>query len=149
VPAVATVPSRAGTVLAFDFGTRRIGVAVGESELGLAHPLTTIAEAQTDRRFAAIEALVREWQPVQLVVGLPVHADGAEHAMTANARRFARRLEGRFALPVALVDERYSTDGAAEAMRSTGTRERDRHAVRDQLAAQIILQAYFDQHRGS
>jgi putative Holliday junction resolvase len=149
VPAVATVPSRAGTVLAFDFGTKRIGVAVGESLLGLAHPLTTIAEEQTERRFAAIEALVREWQPVQLVVGLPVHADGAEHAMTANARRFARRLEGRFALPVALVDERYSTDAAAEAMRSAGARERDRHAVRDQLAAQIILQAYFDQQRES
>jgi len=149
VPAVATVPSRAGTVLAFDFGTRRIGVAVGESLLGLAHPLTTIAEEQNERRFAAIEALVHEWQPVQLVVGLPVHADGTEHAMTATARRFARRLQGRFALPVALVDERYSTDAAAEAMRSAGTRERDRHAVRDQLAAQIILQAWFDQQRAS
>lgn len=149
MPAVATVPSRAGTVLAFDFGTRRIGVAVGESLLGLAHPLTTIAEEQNERRFAAIEALVHEWQPVQLVVGLPVHADGTEHAMTATARRFARRLQGRFALPVALVDERYSTDAAAEAMRSAGTRERDRHAVRDQLAAQIILQAWFDQQRAS
>jgi putative Holliday junction resolvase len=149
VPAVPTVPSRAGTVLAFDFGTRRIGVAVGESLLRLAHPLTTIAEEQTERRYAAIEVLIREWHPGQLVVGLPVHADGTEHDMTARARKFARRLEGRFALPVALVDERYTTDAAVEAMRSAGTPGRSREAVRDQLAAQIILQAYFDQQRES
>jgi putative Holliday junction resolvase len=94
--------ARAGTILAFDFGTRRIGVAVGETTLGLAHPLATIAADGDDDRLAAIASLVREWQPALLVVGLPTHADGTPHAMTARAQEFARRLEARFRLTVEL-----------------------------------------------
>ena len=136
----------AGTVLAFDFGTQRIGVAVGETRLGLAHPLTTIANAAAGQRHGAIEALIAEWKPALLVVGLPTHADGAPHAMTVRARRFARELEDRFALPVMLCDERFTTQVAAGALREAGARGARRKMGRDRVAAQLILQAYFD-HR--
>ncbi len=137
--------ARVGTVLAFDFGTRRIGVAVGETTVGLAHPLATIAASDDEGRLAAIAALVAEWQPAMLVVGLPTHADGTPHAMTARAREFARRLEARFQLAVELVDERYTTEAAAAALSDAGVGERGHKPVRDQVAAQIILQAYLDQ----
>jgi putative holliday junction resolvase len=136
---------RAGTILAFDFGTRRIGVAVGETTLGLAHPLATIDADSDDERLAAIAALVREWQPTLLVVGLPMHADGTPHAMTARAQKFARWLEARFRLAVDLVDERYTTEAATTALADAGVGERRHKPLRDQVAAQIILQAYLDQ----
>ena len=137
----------AGTVLAFDFGTRRIGVAVGDVRLGLAHPLTTIENASTVQQLDAIGTLIAEWKPALLVVGLPTHADGEPHAMTACARRFARQLEGRFALPVTLCDERFTTHGAAAALREAGARGAKRKSARDRIAAQLILQAYFDQRQ--
>jgi putative Holliday junction resolvase len=137
--------TRAGTILAFDFGTRRVGVAVGETSLGLAHPLVTIAAHSDEDRLAGIASLVAEWQPAMLVVGLPTHADGTPHAMTARAREFARRLEARFQLAVELVDERYTTEAATAALSSAGVGERGHRPLRDQVAAQIILQAYLDQ----
>ena len=97
------------TVLAFDFGTRKIGVAVGNTVVRVAHPLTTIDAEASARRFAAIDALVAEWEPGALVVGRPLDGDGSEHDMTARAERFARQLEARFGLPVARVDERWTT----------------------------------------
>jgi putative Holliday junction resolvase len=135
----------AGTVLAFDFGTRRIGVAIGETSTGIAHPLTTLADADGHRRLAAIGALIEAWRPVLLVVGLPTHADGTAHPMTARARRFARQLEGRFGLPVAFGDERFTTRTATANLLAVGGRGGDRKSVRDQVAAQLILQAYLDQ----
>lgn len=136
----------AGTVLAFDFGEKRIGVAVGETQLALAHPLTTIASEQAQMRFAAISNLITEWSPQFLVVGLPLHMDDSEHPMTARARRFARQLEGRFNLPVCLVDERLSTQAATDMLHDAGVAARRHKPVRDQMAAQTILQTYFDQH---
>lgn len=133
------------TVLAFDFGTRNIGVAVGNTLVRAAHPLTTIATEANAARFAAIAALIAEWQPGRLVVGRPVHADGAEHEMTARAERFARQLEGRFDLPVSRVDERFTTRVAEAALTAEGVTGAARRAARDQVAAQLILQAYFDQ----
>jgi putative Holliday junction resolvase len=97
--------------LAFDFGTRRIGTAVGNTLLGSARPLRTIA-ATGDARFTAVEALIKEWQPDALVIGVPRHPDGAPHEMTALALRFGRQLHGRFRLAVHEVDERYSTTEA-------------------------------------
>ncbi len=135
----------AATVLAFDFGTRRIGVAVGNTITGTAEPLATLEHEARDARFAAIAALVAEWTPAQLVVGLPVHADGSPHAMTAAATRFARELAGRFHLPVACVDERYTTEEARAAL-ATGLRRTSRNAAtRDSVAAQRILERYFDE----
>ena len=139
----------AGTVLAFDLGTQRIGVAVGETELGVAHPLATVSSRASAERFRAIEALITEWRPALLLVGLPTHADGTPNEMTARARRFARQLEGRFTLPVAFTDERFTTRAASSALRDAATRPRDRKAVRDSVAAQLILQDYLDRRRAS
>ena len=132
------------TVLAFDFGTRRIGVAMGNTLTRVAHPLTTIDAPPTAARFTAIAALIDEWQPAQLVVGLPVHADGTPHAMTARAKTFVRALETRFALPVALVDERFTTQAAVGALAAAGRGGRAERAARDAAAAQIILQQWLD-----
>ena len=133
------------TVLAFDFGTRRIGVAMGNTLTRVAHPLVTIEGERNDARFAAIAALVAEWQPGTLVVGLPTHADGTEHDMTLRAQRFARQLEGRFRLPVALVDERWTTEAAQSMLDDAGTTGRKGRAARDSVAAQLILQSWFDE----
>lgn len=133
------------TVLAFDFGTRRIGVAVGNTLTRTAHPLQTIDAANADVRSAALVALIDEWRPGRLVVGLPVHADGAEHAMTARARGFARGLERRFALPVAFVDERYTSELAGRALAASGRGGRANRGLTDQVAAQMILQSWFDE----
>ena len=97
--------------LAFDFGTKRVGVASGNTVTRTATPLRTVA-AEGDARFAALGALIAEWQPDALVVGVPFHPDGAAHDNTARAQRFARQLHGRFKLPVHEVDERYTTTEA-------------------------------------
>ncbi len=132
-----------GTVLALDFGEQRIGVAVGEQQIAIAHPLTTINAGQSRARFAAIAALIAEWQPGRLVVGLPLHMDDTEHALTARVRRFARQLEGRFRLPVTLVDERMTTREATRLLHEAGLDARRQKPVRDQVAAQRILESYF------
>ncbi|MDK2122582.1 Holliday junction resolvase RuvX [Parachitinimonas caeni] len=134
----------AGTVLGFDFGERRIGVASGDLMLGIAHPLHTIDAIETEVRFDQIAKLVKEWQPVQLIVGLPSSLDGEEHELSRLARRFARRLHGRFGLPVGMIDERLSSHDASSALNDIGLRGRRQKPVLDQVAAQRILQAYFD-----
>jgi putative Holliday junction resolvase len=133
-----------GTVLAFDFGEKRIGVAVGDIVLGLAHPLVTVSEEITKRRFDNIAKLIEEWKPVQLVVGLPTHADGTDHELTRLSRQFARRLEGRFGISTRLVDERYTSIVARVALQEAGIKRKKQKLVLDQVAAQQILQSYFD-----
>lgn len=132
------------TVLAFDFGEQRIGVAVGDTELGIAHPLTTIAAADRQRRFAAIAALVEEWRPALLVVGLPAHLDGVEHELSRLARKFAAQISGRFGLPVEFIDERLTSVAAEASLAAAGVAVRKRKLSVDQVAAQEILQDYFD-----
>ncbi|HJV01933.1 MAG TPA: Holliday junction resolvase RuvX [Burkholderiaceae bacterium] len=122
------------TILAFDFGIKRIGVAMGNTMIGQAQPLKVISALDNDARFAAIGALIAEWTPARLVVGLPSHPDGTAHEMTARCRRFANQLHGRYNLPVELVDERYSSAVIAA----------KRGEVIDDRAAAIILQQYFD-----
>jgi len=134
---------RTGTVLAFDFGTKRIGVAVGDFEIRLAHPLATIAVAETRARFAAIERLIVEWRPALLVVGCPSHADGREHPVGKLARRFAQRLQGRFGVRAELVDERLTSHEAAGMLRGSGARGARLKAGLDAVAAQRILESYF------
>ncbi len=133
-----------GTLLAFDFGLKRIGVAVGESLLGQARALTTLEAASEAARFGAIARLIEEWQPAGLVVGLPLVLDGSEHAMSARCRRFANQLRGRFGLPVALVDERLSSQAAEAELREAGGGWRARKPRIDAVAARHILQDYFD-----
>lgn len=130
------------TVLAFDFGARRIGVAIGETLLSHARPLTTIDAEANAQRFAAIDRLISEWHPARLVVGRPAHADReAPHEFAARCERFARQLAGRYRLPVEFADERYSS-WEAEARLRGGKRK----AGLDAEAAAIILQAWFNQH---
>jgi putative holliday junction resolvase len=137
--------SLSGTFLAFDFGTKRIGIAVGNSISASANPLSTIHDEKNDVRFAAIAALLAEWQPAALVVGLPSNDDGTPHQMTALCRRFANRLKGRFSLPVLLVDERYTSAAASSLLSEQGVHGRKQKPLLDQYAAQQILQAYFDE----
>lgn len=134
----------AGTVLAFDFGEKRIGVAVGDMSIGIAHPLETIADESNEIRFAAIAAMVTEWSPVRLVVGLPFYLDGVEHELTRLSRKFARRLQGRFNLPVDMVDERLTSAEAEQTLNEIGIHGRSQKPMIDQVAAQRILQSYFD-----
>jgi putative Holliday junction resolvase len=127
--AMASQPPR--SFLSFDFGTRRVGVAAGNTLLAQARPLKTVA-AEGDARFAAIGRLIGDWQPDALVVGVPFHPDGAEHENTRRARRFARQLHGRFGLAVHEVDERYTTVEALAAGASDA----------DAAAAALILEQY-------
>ena len=117
--------------LAFDFGTRRVGVASGNALTGAATPLAAI-DQRGEARTAAIAKLIAEWRPDELVVGVPFHPDGAPHANTARARRFARELAERFKLPVHEVDERYTTSDA----------KRAGAADLDAAAAAIILEQH-------
>jgi putative Holliday junction resolvase len=121
-----------GTVLAFDFGLKRIGVAVGEPELGTAHPLPAVSA------FPQIEKLVSEWRPSQLVVGLPMR-DAGEHPLAKRVEKFARQLEGRFRLPVARVDERFTSVEAESRLRGM------KNKAIDSVAAQLILEQFFDE----
>lgn len=135
-----------GAVLAFDFGLRHVGVAVGEASLGVARPLRSIDAEANDIRFAEISKLVIEWQPVRLIIGLPLGMDGGEHELTRRARRFGRQLEGRFGVPVAFVDERLTSAEAEAQLRSAGLGGRTHKSLSHPIAAQIILQNYFDDH---
>jgi putative holliday junction resolvase len=137
-------PEIEGTVLGFDFGEKRIGIAVGETMLKLAHPLTTIQAEENAVKFAQIATLIQEWRPSLLVVGLPTYLDGEAHELTHLAKKFAQRLEGRFNLPVVMVDERLSSAEAAQSLRESGIHGIQQKAMIDQVAAQTILQSYFD-----
>lgn len=134
-----------GTVLAFDFGKKRIGVAIGNSLLSKAQPLITVDSENTEQRFAMIAKLIETWQPVLLVVGLPMHSDGTAHELTHLSQRFARRLAGRFKIKVILKDERYTSQSASAALREVGITGRKQKTVLDQVAAQHILQSFFDE----
>ncbi len=124
-------------VLGFDFGIKRIGIAMGNTLTGQAQPLRVVSAIDNATRFQIIGDLIAQWQPARLVVGEPRHPDGAEHDMTLRSRRFANQLHGRFNLPVELVDERYSSAVIAS----------KRGDVIDDKAAAIILQQYFDASR--
>lgn len=137
-------PDIAGTVMAFDFGEKRIGVATGETMLKVAHPLTAINAEENEAKFARIAALIQEWRPALLVVGLPMHMDGEAHLLTQLSKKFAQRLEGRFNLPVVMEDERLSSFDAAQNLSAAGVKGIKQKAMLDAVAAQSILQSYFN-----
>lgn len=130
---IAKTSSQPQIFLAFDFGKKRIGVAVGNTLTQQAQALDIITFISTNERFARIQGLINEWQPAALVVGLPRHPDGAAHEMTEAATRFGHQLEGRFHLPVHWVDERYT---------SVVVEHGD-----DALAAALILEQYFSEQQ--
>ncbi len=134
------------TILAFDFGMKRIGVAVGELRLGQARCLQTIAAESNEARFATIAKLIAEWQPARLLVGQPLNDDGTPHGMTARCERFANQLRGRFSLAVEAVDERFSSVMAEDELRERGVGWRESKSLVDTEAARIILQSWMDTH---
>jgi putative Holliday junction resolvase len=136
---------RSETLLAFDFGERYLGVAVGDTEVGMAHPLASIDARAAAARFRAVAEFIAEWKPTRLVVGLPLTLDGEAHDVTRKAERFARQLQGRFGLPVTMQDERLSSVEAESRRRAIGRGGRRHTDLTHPGAAQVILQAYLDE----
>lgn len=144
------MPEQQGSVLAFDFGIKRIGVAIGiqlnGGRPGSARALTTIDSEANDTRFATIAALIEEWHPVRLLVGRPLSEDGTPHEMTSRCERFANQLRGRFRLPVDEVDERFTSTTADAGLRERGLSWQERKTRIDAEAAFVILQSWFEAH---
>lgn len=135
------------SVMAFDFGMRRIGVAVGDTSIGVAHALTTLHVESRAEQLAAITPLVAEWQPKHFVVGQPKHADGSPHVIAQAAKKLGNRLTENFRIPVAYVDETLSSSEASAQLREQGITGRDQQTHLDSLAAQLILQSWLDDYR--
>lgn len=134
---------QAETLLAFDYGEKHIGVAVGQTLTGTANPLESIRVTSSKPDWGAISRIVDTWQPAALVVGLPLNMDGSEQTVTRRARRFGNQLLGRYRLPVHLVDERLTTREARERLASEGRAGEDDHPV----AAQVILESWFNERK--
>jgi putative holliday junction resolvase len=144
VSAAVVAPSRTSghTILAFDYGEKHIGVAVGDTATRIAHPLARIAGP---RALGEIDALVREWRPDELLVGMPYTSEGGEHSLSGRVQRFARQLGARYRLTVTFADERYSSTAAQETL--TNARRgghKDKH-LSHALAASTVLQGYLDE----
>jgi len=138
------------TLLGFDFGTKRIGIAIAQEIIGTANPLTTITAIKHKPDWNSISKIIKEWQPDLLVVGLPLHMDGTEQPMTQAARRFSNQLNGRYQIPIALMDERLSSNEAESIINEQfGSRDslfRDSmfpdKAQIDMISAQLIPQSW-------
>jgi putative Holliday junction resolvase len=135
-----------GTVLAIDYGERRLGVAVGELSLGIARPLTTIAAGSDRARLEALQSVIREWEPVLVIVGEPAHLDDRPHPLAERCRAFADKLSRRFGVEVQMVDERLTSAVAESELAQAGVRAQRRREVVDQVAAQVILETYLTTH---
>ena len=139
--------SSSTVVLGFDFGIKRIGVAIGYAEVGVANPLAAICVEDNVSRFKAIDALIQEWKPGRLLVGMPTHADGTSHDMTLRAARFARQLKARFHLPVEMVDERFTSLMAEQMLKESRggkSKRNDQKGHVDSLSALQIVQDYLE-----
>lgn len=135
----------AQTILGFDFGEKRIGVAVGNTITSQAQALTTLHVESNAARLGAIEKLVAEWQPASFVVGQPEHADGQPHEVAHLAKKFGNRLKEKFCLPVEYVNETLSSNEASSLLAARGVRGIAQKAEIDAVAAQVILQSYLDE----
>ena len=138
------MPGTPETILAFDFGLRRIGVAVGQQVTNSASPLETVSNSDNGPDWQRIEAIVREWQPQRLIVGMPTHADGSVADFGSTVREFVEAL-GRFDLPIETVDERYSSveaETAQKSQREEGLRGRISKATIDSAAAKLIAERW-------
>lgn len=131
--------------MGFDYGTKRIGVAIS-NPLGWAQPLETVRNGPQGPDWQALDRLVQTWQPVGLVVGLPLNMDDSEGPMAQQARQFARRLDRRYRLPMHLVDERLTSIAATEQLQDAGLSTEKRAKLVDQVAAQQILERFLAKH---
>lgn len=138
----------ARTIMAFDFGLRQIGVAIGNSLLGTTQPVTVLRAKAGVPEWRLLEALVAEWRPDLLVVGDPMHMDGSDSELRTRAARFARQLHGRLGLPVVMVDERLSSFAAKHASREQGHRGDYKREPVDSLAAELILRTWLAENTG-
>ncbi len=132
------------TIVAFDFGLRQIGVAVGNVGLGTSQPLQVLSAREGIPDWEAVSALVEAWQPELLLVGDPLNMDGSASELCPRARKFAKRLHGRLGLPVTMVDERLSSFEAKEVSRERGHRGNYKSKPVDSLAAEIILRTWLE-----
>ena len=137
------------TVMAFDFGLRQIGVAMGNCLLGTTQPLPIVKAKDGQPEWAALEALIDEWHPDLVVVGDPLNMDGSTSELSALAAKFARRLHGRLGLEVAMVDERLSSFEAKHNSREQGHRGNYKRQPVDSLAAELILKTWLAENAGS
>lgn len=135
-----------GTLLAFDFGTKSIGVAIGQRITGTARPLAALKAQEGVPDWTQIEKLLKEWQPEEVVVGLPLNMDGTEQPLTARARKFANRLHGRFGTKVSLQDERLSTVEARSGLFAQGGYRALNKGSIDSASAVVILESWFESH---
>ncbi len=136
------------TYLGFDFGNKKIGVAVGQTTTGTASPLQTIRSINQQPDWRIISQLVEQWRPTGLVVGLSKQADGSDNPITPRIRKFCRQLDGRYHLPVYQIDEAYSTFEAKQLLfDDLNVKAGKLWAVQDQLAAQLILQSWLNSHQ--
>ncbi len=139
------------TLLGFDFGTKRIGIAIGQEVTGTANPLTTVTAVKNKPDWDSISKIIAEWQPDLFIVGLPLHMDGSEQAMTQAAKRFANQLNGRYQIPVELVDERLSSNEAESIINQQSGSSQFRDSIFpdkaqiDMISAQLILQSWMSQ----
>lgn len=138
-------PSKAETILGFDFGEKRIGVAVGNTVTSQAQALTTLHVESNAARLGAVEKLVNEWQPASFVIGQPEHADGRTHDVAHLAKKFGNRLSEKFRLPVAYINENLSSVEASGILAGRGVRGIAQKSEIDAVAAQVILQSYLDE----
>ena len=136
---------REGNIIGFDFGQKRIGVAIGNNISKSAQALITIESTSSNQKFEVIQKIMDEWQPVSIVVGMPFNVDGSEHKVTNLCKKFAKQLEQKYALPIHLIDERYTSIEASYEIQDKKIDLKKKKLLIDQIAAKIILQSYLDQ----
>ena len=136
---------REGNIIGFDFGQRRIGVAIGNNISKTAQPLITIESSTNNQTFEAIQKIMEEWRPVSIVVGVPFNVDGSEHKVTNLSKKFAKQLAQKYSLPTNLIDERYTSIEANHELKDKKIDLKKKKLLIDQIAAKIILQSYLDQ----
>lgn len=134
-----------GNIIGFDFGQRRIGVAIGNNVSKTAQALITIESATNTQKFEAIQKIMEEWMPMSIVVGVPFNVDGSEHKVTNLCKKFAKQLEEKYSLPTHLIDERYTSIEASHEFKNKKNDVKKKKLLIDQIAAKIILQSYLDQ----
>ena len=133
-----------GNVLSFDFGEKRIGVAIGNNITKTSHPLETIDTPVNTKRYIAIEKLILQWSPIAIVIGFPLNEDGSSSRLTALVKKFASKIKNKFDIKISLIDERFTSIEAEILLKETDANVKKRKSVIDQVAAQIILTSFFD-----
>ncbi len=134
-----------GNIIGFDFGEKRVGVAIGNNISKTAQSLITIESSSNHQKFEVIQKIMEEWQPVSIVVGVPFNVDGSEHKITMLSKKFAKQLEQKYLLPIHLIDERYTSIEANIEIKGEKINLKKKKLLIDQIAAKIILQSYLDQ----